>query len=72
MKLRRPYNRTLSLGIILIGLANLGRILLEHHSRLPEDTRDGISGLLLGIAFGVIALGFWRARQSACRTETQN
>jgi hypothetical protein len=56
---------------MLIGLANVGRVLLEHHSRLPEDTRDGLSGLLLGIAFGVVAPGFWRARHSACRTKTQ-
>jgi hypothetical protein len=56
----RPFNRTIFFGLVLLAQANIFRWVLERHSRLPEDPRDAIVGLLYGLAIGCLVLGIWR------------
>jgi hypothetical protein len=62
MKLQRrqPFNRTLVIGLMLMAVANVARLLLERHSTMPEGPRDGIFGLLFGLALGCLVLGVRR------------
>ena len=71
MKLQRrqPFNRTLCIGLMLLLVANFVRWLLEHHSSMPEDPRDGIFGLLFGLAIGCMLLGIWRMRHSGAASD---
>ena len=59
---RRPFNRTLSIGLTFLVVANITRVLLERHSSMPEGPRDGVVGLLFGVAIGSMLLGAWRMR----------
>ena len=73
---RRRFNLTLRLGFITLGLANIGKLLLERHSSLPEGPRDALSGFLLGIAIATLLLGIWRTKhgdgRSTCAWRTSN
>ena len=61
---RKPFNRLISLGLILLAIANISKWLLERHTSMPEGPRDGFSGLLFGMAIGCTLLGIWRMRRS--------
>ena len=71
MKLQRrqPFNRTLCIGLMLLAVANVVRLLLERHSSLPEGPRDGLFGLLFGLAIGCILLGIWRMRNPGATSD---
>ena len=60
---RRPLNRTLSLGLVFLVIANVAKFMLERHTAMPEGPRDLLSGLLMGIALGCLMLGIWRMRR---------
>jgi hypothetical protein len=57
---RRPFNRTLLIGLALLLVANVLRLSLERHSTMPEDPRDAVIGLSYGLAIGCMLLGVWR------------
>ena len=61
---RKPFNRLISLGLVLLAIANISKWMLERHTEMPEGPRDGLSGLLFGIAIGCTLLGIWRTRHS--------
>ena len=60
---RQPFNRLLALGLMFIAIANIARFMLERHTSMPDGPRDGLAGLLFGIALGCVMLGLWRQRQ---------
>lgn len=66
---RQPFNRTLCIGLMLIAVANVTRLLLERHSSMPEGPRDGLIGLLFGLAIGCMVLGLWRSRHRGGPTD---
>ena len=57
---QRPFNRTMFLGLALLVQANIARLVLERHPSMSEDLRDGLVGLLFGLAIGCLLLGLWR------------
>ena len=61
---RKPFNRLISLGLLLLAIANVSKWMLERHTAMPEGPRDGLSGLLFGIAIGCTLLGIWRMSHS--------
>ena len=67
---RKHFNPLISLGLILLAIANISKWLLERHTSMPEDPRDGISGVLLGLAIGCTLLGIWRMRENHPRGES--
>jgi hypothetical protein len=66
---RQPFNRTLLIGFAFMAVANVLKMLLERHTSMPENPRDGIYGLLFGLAIGCVALGVWRMRQPDGRSD---
>ena len=63
MNLRnRHFNRLLALGMMLIAVAGISRFSLQHHPLFSADLSDAIVGLLYGLAFGCIFLGFRRQK----------
>jgi hypothetical protein len=50
-------------GMILLALAQISLRFLRPSTGLPEGPADGITGLLYGIAFGVIFLALVRLRR---------
>ena len=62
---RRRFHAFFFLGLVFLALANVTRVVLERHSSLAEDPRDGIVGLLFGVAFGWLILSMWTARGAA-------
>ena len=63
--MRRRVYPVFFLGLVFLALANVTRVVLERHSSLAEDPRDGIVGLLFGVAFGWLILAMWTARRAA-------
>ena len=59
---RQPFNRILCLGLMFMAIANLAKFLLERHTSMAEGPRDGLAGLLFGIALGCVMFGLWRQR----------
>ena len=68
---RAPFNRTLYIGLILMIVANVARMVLEHHTSMPEGPRDGIFGVLFGLAIGCMLLGVWRMRHAGTTSDQQ-
>ena len=66
---RQPFNRTLCIGLMLMPIANVVRMLLERHSSMPEGARDGVFGLLYGLAIGCMLLGLWRMRHPGATSD---
>jgi hypothetical protein len=62
---RPPFNRTLYIGLILMIVANVARMVLERHTSMPEGPRDGVLGVLFGLAIGSVLLGVWRMRRAS-------
>ena len=60
---RRPFRITLCLGLLFLAVANVLKFVLERHTSMAEGPRDGLSGLLFGIAIATLLLGIWRMRQ---------
>ena len=54
----------LFLGFAFMALANVTRVALERHSSMGEDPRDGIFGVLFGLAFGCLIVGMWKDRRA--------
>jgi hypothetical protein len=50
--------------LALLALANITRVVLERHTAIAADPRDGIVGLLFGLAFGCVFLGIWKTRRA--------
>jgi hypothetical protein len=73
MKLQRrqPFNRTLFIGMMLMAVANVVKLLLERHSFMPEGLRDGLFGLLFGLAIGCVLLGIWRMKHPGATSDKQ-
>jgi len=46
---RQPFNRTLSIGMMLMAVTNVVKFVLERHTSMPEGPRDGIFGVLFGL-----------------------
>ena len=63
MKLR-PMNRVTVAGLVLLAVANVAQYLIRTRSGWSESAVDGASGLLMGVAIGVLLLGLWLARKS--------
>jgi hypothetical protein len=63
LRRKRPFNRTMLLGMFLMACANVVRFVLERHTAMPEDPRDAFVGLLYGLAIGSLLLGLWRANR---------
>ncbi len=74
MKLQRrqPFNRTLFIGMMLMAVANVVKLLLERHSSMPEGPRDGLFGLLFGLAIGCMLLGIWRMRHPGATSDKRH
>jgi hypothetical protein len=68
---RRPFNRTLMIGLAFMAVASVVRLLLERHSSIPEGPRDGAVGLLYGLAIGCTLLGVWRMRHASASSDKQ-
>ena len=64
MRRDKPFTRTICIGLCLLALANVTQWFLQRHTAMAEGPRDGLSGLLLGIAIGVMILGLWRSGRS--------
>jgi hypothetical protein len=59
----RQFNRLLAMGMMLLATAGISRISLQHHAFFTPNLSDGIIGLLYGMAFGCIFLGFRQNRR---------
>jgi hypothetical protein len=59
----RQFNRLLALGMMLLAVAGIARLFLEHHTLFFPGLADGITGLLYGLGFACILLGFRRNRR---------
>lgn len=57
---RRPFNRSILIGLMFLVAADLVKLLLERQSSVPEGLRDGVIGLLFGLAIGCMLRGVWR------------
>jgi hypothetical protein len=54
-------------GMLFLAVANLGGYLLRRSGTLPENLVDGVSGLLMGVAIGLLLVGmFFGARGLGC------
>ena len=62
--MRRRFHPFFFPGLVFLALANVTRVVLERHSSLAEDPRDGIVGLLFGVAFGCLILTIWTGRRA--------
>ena len=63
----RP-NRVLQAGLIALAVANVARYVIERHALLPASLADGVSGLFLGVAIGLLVLGLSRRRHASRRS----
>ena len=68
---RQPFNRTLRIGMMLMAVTNVVKFVLERHSSMPEGPRDGIFGVLFGLAIGCMLLGIWRMRHAGTTSDKQ-
>ena len=68
---RQPFNRTLSIGMMLMAVTNVVKFVLERHTSMPEGPRDGLFGLLFGLAIGCMLLGIWRMRRPGATSDKQ-
>jgi hypothetical protein len=66
---RQPFSLTLCLGYLALAVANITRFVLERHTSMPEDARDGLSGVLMGVAIALLLLGIWRMGRSRSGTD---
>jgi hypothetical protein len=64
----KPINRTIVFGMILLPVANATAWLLQRHTAMLEGPRDSLSGVVFGIAIGVMISGLGRARHNSGRT----
>jgi len=54
-------------GLVFLAVANIGSYLLRRSGSYPESIVDGVSGLLSGIAIGLLLLGIaFGTRQWRC------
>jgi len=60
---RQSFNRILCLGLMFMAVANIAKFVLERHTSMAEGPRDGLAGLLFGLAFGCMMVGLWRQRR---------
>jgi hypothetical protein len=61
----RPDTKLVSLGMASLALANLSHWWLGSHSTVSVDLSDGIYGLGMGLAIGVLLLAFKRGKREA-------
>ena len=61
----RSQQRLFFLGIALLAIGNSTRFFLQHTHRIREDRADGVWGLLMGVAIGVLILMLYRHRRSS-------
>jgi hypothetical protein len=54
---KRPFHPVTTVGLFLLVIANVGGYVLSRHTTLSEHTVDPLSGLLHGLAIGVLLLG---------------
>jgi hypothetical protein len=64
------FNRTLRIGLLFLLIASAGKFMLENHSAMPDGPRDGIVGLLYGIAIGCMLLGLHRMTRGSGPAES--
>ena len=57
--------------MMLMAVTNVVKFVLERHSSMPEGPRDGIFGVLLGLAIGCMLLGIWRMRHAGTTSDKQ-
>ena len=68
MAFRNPnlqFNRLLAIGMMFVAVAGISPLSFEHHTLFSPGLADGITGLLYGLAFGCIFLGFRQNRRCA-------
>jgi len=65
----RQFNRLLAIGMMLLAVAGISRLPFQHQAIFSPNLADGLTGLLYGLAFGCIFLGFRQNRR--CRTNSQ-
>ena len=58
----RPDRKLVSLGLASLALANLSHWWLQGHSTVSVDLSDGVYGLGMGLALGLIFVAFKRGR----------
>lgn len=57
-------NHIMTLGLILLAVANVVGYLLRRHSSLSEHVSDPIAGFLMGAAIAVLLLGLYKQRRT--------
>ena len=60
----RPDTKLVSLGMACLALANLSHWFLRNGT-VSEDLSDGMYGLGMGLAIGLVVLAFKRGKRSA-------
>ena len=56
----RPDTKFVSLGMACLALANVSHWWLQRSGAVSEDLGDGLFGLGMGVAIGVLVLAFRR------------
>jgi hypothetical protein len=64
LRRRQPFNRLMFVGLMFLAVANVVRLVVERHTSMPEGPRDGLFGLLFGLAIGCLVLGIRRMRSA--------
>jgi hypothetical protein len=57
---------TIAPGLLFLALANIGSYLLRRSGNHPESVVDGASGLLFGVAIGLLLLGIAFGARGRC------
>jgi hypothetical protein len=54
-------------GLVFLAIANIGSYVMRRSGQYPESMVDGVSGLLFGIAIGLLLLGIaFGSRERCC------
>lgn len=53
-----------SLGLALLAIANTTHFFLQRSHRIGEDSTDGIFGMMIGAAIGVLIVALYRQRRA--------
>ena len=56
---RMNHRSIITIGLVLLALANVSRYVIQRNHLLGESAADGLGGFLFGLAIGTTCLGIW-------------